>query len=407
MVSKSSRMAYLLIGLGFILRLAYVQFINPIGSSLYSDMAGYVQVADLIKNGEWRVSHFFQPIGYPYIILILKSLSSDWISLLQWVHIFIGTMTLWIVWKTAKDSFGEKIGLISLGIAAIHLPWIAFVGLALAETFFIFFLSILACLTLKLVREGKAGTAAMWAIIFFLAFLAKGTHVFLGPLFVLTFFYYHRKKAIKNLLVICLIMSAELLGHGLFTKQKIGHFQISASAGGLNFVEGKCPLKNNADSAGYSWLSPLYYQLDMNKQKRWDRPFTDSAYFMNEGLKCIIDNPFVLIQSIEGIPFLFFGNTLWPANQSKIANQMRLYEMLFSCFALVGLIVFIRFINYSPHKQEEILVWILPIVAVMLCVYIFKSELRFRVPFDIWFIPVAVKGWSILFKAKVTSPQQL
>jgi hypothetical protein len=166
-------------------------------------------------------------------------------------------------------------------------------------------------------------------------------------------------------------------------------------------VEGKCPIKNNADNAGYSWLSPLYHQLRLDTMKRWDRPFTDSAYFMNEGLNCIKNNPYVLIQSLEGIPFLFFGNTLWPANQSRLKSEMRLYELYFSCFCLLGLIVYLRFFKYSTNQREEILVWILPILSVMICVYIFKSEIRFRIPFDVWIIPVAVKGWSLLFKARV------
>lgn len=401
MVSKNSRIAYIIIALGFFLRWAYVWFINPISSSIYSDMANYVQVADLINNGEWRPSHFFQPIGFPYFILILKKLSTDWMTTLEWIHIWTSTLTLCIVWKTAKESFGEKIGLLSLAIASIHLPWISFTGLAIAENLFILFLSILAWLSLKLIREEKKTIAALWALVFFIAFLTKGTHVFFGPLFVLTVFYFYKKSVTLNLLIICLIMSGGLLAHGLFTKSKINHFQISASAGGLNFVEGKCPLKNNADSAGYSWLSPLYHQLGLNKQKRWDRPFTDSGYFMKEGVNCIIEQPFVLIQSLEGIPFLFFGNTLWPANQSKISNQMRLYELFFSCFCLIGLAVYFRFLYENPNRREEIIVWVLPILSIFLCVYIFKSEIRFRIPFDVWIIPVAVKGWSLLFKAKL------
>ena len=401
MVTKNSRIAYILIALGFLLRLAYVHFINPIGSSFYSDMANYAKVADLIKIGDWRATHFFQPIGFPYVILALKSFAADWVTALEWLHILTSTLSLWFFWQTAKESLGEKVGRVSLAIATVHLPWIAFTGLALSENLFILFLTILAWLTLQLVRKEKTRFAVLWALTFFIAFLTKGTHIFYGPLFVMALFYFYRKKAIKNLVIICLIMSAGLIGHGLFTKSKIDHFQISASAGGLNFVEGKCTIKNNADNAGYTWLSPLYHQLRLDKMKRWDRPFTDSAYFMNEGLNCIKNNPYVLIQSIEGIPFLFFGNTLWPANQSRLKSEMRLYELYFSCFCLLGLIVYLRFFKYSTNKHEEILVWILPILSVMICVYIFKSEIRFRIPFDVWIIPVAVKGWSLLFKARV------
>jgi hypothetical protein len=401
MPNKKSLPAYIIIALGFFLRLAYVQLINPISSSIFSDMNNYVSIADSINAGIWRASHFFQPIGFPYLILNLKNLTTDWMSWLEWIHILTSTCSLWFLWQTAKESFGEKIGLISLGLASVHLPWIAFAGLALAENIYIFLLTVLAWLTLKLVREEKPKQAIFWAFFFFLAFLIKGTLVFYGPLFIFTLFYFFRQRAIRNILLISVIMLVGLIGHGLFTKAKIGHFQISASAGGLNLVEGKCPLKNNADSAGYSWLSPLYHQLGLNQLKRWDHPFTDSAFFTQEGLKCIKENPFVLIQSFEGIPYLFFGNTLWPVNQSKIAKEMRLYELYYSCFCVIGLICYFRFLKSSDAKREEVLVWVLPLVSIMLCVYIFKSEIRFRIPFDVWFIPVAVKGWSQLFKAKV------
>jgi hypothetical protein len=38
-------------------------------------------------------------------------------------------------------------------------------------------------------------------------------------------------------------------------------------------------------------------------------------------------------------------------------------------------------------------------LALFLCVYVFKSEIRFRVPFDVFFMPVALSGWtSIVFR---------
>lgn len=402
MKSLPSRIAFIILLVGFLLRLGYVQFIGPVARSIYSDMANYVYVADLINNGEWRITHFFQPIGFPYIILLIKLITPDWTRMLEWIHIISSCLSCWLVWKTARESFGERIALISLLITSIHLPWISFTGLALAETLFILFLSLLAWLSLKLVRSLKVKYALLWSITFFLAFLMKGTHVFYGPLLLLGLLYFKRKDSLKVLATISILMGALLIGHGLFTKAKVGKFSFSASAGGLNFVEGKCPQKNNADNAGYSWLSPLYHQLGMTEQKKWNKPFTDSSYFMQEGLKCIKKNPYVLIQSLEGIPFLFMGNTLWPANQSRISPQIRLYELLFAVFSITGLIIFFRYFLLLPNKMEDMLVWILPILSIFVCVYIFKSEIRFRVPFDVWIIPVAVNGWSQLLKARIT-----
>ena len=401
MTTKHSRLAFALIALGFFLRLAYVQFIHPIGFSIYSDMSNYLSIADMILKNNWQVTHFFQPIGYPYLLMILQKLSPSWMTLLEWLQISTSSLSLYVIWKMTKESFGEDLGLWALGISTIHFPWIFFTGIALAENLFIFFLSLLAFAALKLVHSNKSRFAVLWSLFFFLAFLTKGTHVFLAPLFVVGLLHYKKKLAIKNVIIIISIVSSGLIAHGFFTESKIGKFQMSASAGGLNFVEGKCPIKHNADSAGYTWLSPLYYQMGLHQKKVWDHPFTDSAYFMKEGFHCIKKYPLTLIQSFEGIPFLFMGNTLWPANQLKHASFIRLYEMIFVLFCIVGLTSYFRFLNSSTNRAEEILIWVLPIVSLFLCVYIFKSEIRFRIPFDIWIIPIGVKGWSQLIKAKI------
>ncbi len=401
MISKTNRIAYIILGISFILRLYYVFFVQPMSSAIFSDMKNYIYVADLIADGEWYPQNFFQPIGFPYLILILKKLSQNWIFWLESIQIIASVATLWFFWQTTKEVFGEKIGLISLGIGAIHFPWIVFVGLALAESLFIFLLSLLAWISLRFYRDQKTIYAVAWGMVFFLAFLIKGTHVFFGPLFLIGLFYY-KNTSFKNIVIISLVVGSGLLAHGFFTLSTIGKFQISASAGGLNFVEGKCGLKNNADSAGYSWLSPLYYQLDLHAMQKWDEPFVNSSYFMKEGMKCIVNNPLVLIQSLEGIPFLFMGNTLWPANQFKTSGWMRFYELLYALFSIGGLIVYVRFLNSSENKIEQITLWCLPVLALFLCVYIFKSEIRFRIPFDVWIIPMSLKGWMELKAARIT-----
>jgi len=80
------QIAYAAILLGCVVRILYVQCFNPMENFMFSDMANYVQVADLIQKGDWRATHFFQPIGFPYLILFLKSNFSNWMLLLEWIH---------------------------------------------------------------------------------------------------------------------------------------------------------------------------------------------------------------------------------------------------------------------------------------------------------------------------------
>jgi hypothetical protein len=196
---------------------------------------------------------------------------------------------------------------------------------------------------------------------------------------------------------VSVVVGTGLLLHGAFTYRAIGEFEMISSEGGLNFVEGKCPSKRNFDSTGAAWYSPLYGQLGITAAKQWDRPFTDSAYFMNEGLKCIRRNPVVLVTSLEGIPFLFVGNFLWPASQFTTAPLTRLYDQVLGLWLAIGLAIGYRSLwPLTVRTYPVFIAWALPMLGLFLCVYVFKSEIRFRVPFDVWLIPVAASGWALL-----------
>lgn len=113
----------------------------------------------------------------------------------------------------------------------------------------------------------------------------------------------------------------------------------------------------------------------------------------------------VLIQSLESIPFLFYGNTLWPFNRLSMAGLTRLYELFLVIFFIPGISMFLlRFKNFAGPK--EFVMWICPVIAIFLCVYIFKAEMRYRIPFDLWFIPIAAKGWLELSAIRDLKPSE-
>lgn len=385
-----------LLFLALVLRIAAV-VINPPGSTMYSDMANYGFIADNILAGVWSSSHFLPAIGFSLIVAAFKRLFTDWSGALAVYHVAISTATVWLVWKTATRAFGETIGVLSLALAAVHVPWIVLTAVALSETTFTFQMAVLAWASLEVVERPSVRWAALWGLMFVTGFWVKGTHAFLGPMFllgVLVWRRWSRDTIVKVALPISTVVGAGLILHGVLSYETTGIFRISAAASGLNFIEGKCPSKRNYDSTGSTWLSPVYYQPDITTAKRWDRPFTDSGYFMKEGLKCIGRDPLVLVQSFESIPFLFVGNYLWPATHSSVAPQARLYELVTGPFLMAGVALWL--LARWPWRREqwgELLVWAVPLAAICLCVYVFKSEIRFRVPFDVWFIPMAFEGW--------------
>jgi hypothetical protein len=374
---------------------------HPVTRSLFSDMHNYSSMADEIAQGLWKPTHFFQPVGFAYLLSLFRRLPIPWGTTLGLYQLVLSTATVGLVWRSADRAFGPRAARLALLVAAVHAPWVLLSTLTLPETTFTFLLAVLVRVGLELIERPAAHWAALWGGVFIAAFWIKGTHVFLGPLFVLgvlAWKHWSRDVLLRVAMPLCGVVAAGLLLHGVITLRTIGRFQMTASAGGLNFVEGKCPSKRNFDSTGAQWYSPIYAQLGITTAKMWDRPFTDSSYFMKEGLKCIRDNPLVLVESLEGIPFLVIGNFMWPGTQISIAPLMRLYELCFAPWLIVGLAVWLR--RRWPVRAAhaaDLIVWLLPLIALCVCVYVFKSESRFRVPFDVWLIPMAAQGWTLLW----------
>ena len=385
-----------LLVLALALRIAALE-IHPIGASLFADMDNYRQIADHIVAGEWAPGHFLPAIGFSLILAGFKRLFANWTGALAVFHAVLSMATVWLVWKCATRAFGPRVGVLSLLLAAVHVPWIVFTTVALSETTFTFLMAVVVWASLEIVERPSLRWSALWGLAFVAGFWMKGTPAFLGPLFLAGVLVRERwsRAAITTVAVpLCTVVGAGLLLHGVLTYRTTGEFRISASAGGLNFMEGKCPSKRNYDNTGLTWLSPVYAQLGMTSAKMWDRPFTDSGYFMKEGLKCIAADPVVLVQSFENIPFLFVGNYMWPATQFSVAPLVRLYELVTGPFLMAGVALWL--LARWPRRREawgELVVWGAPLLGLCLCVYVFKSEIRFRVPFDVWFIPMAFAGW--------------
>jgi hypothetical protein len=391
---------FLLFILALGLRTAFVLY-HPLQSFLISDVANYVRIANFINQGTWDSFHFFQPIGFPFLLSIFMKFSQNWILPFTVFQTTVSLATVYFSWKSAERLLGKKTGLVALLVFALHVPWILYNGYALSETAYMFLLSLLLWQTQPLLENLTPRRSMFWGLTFFLAFLIKGTHVFLAPIFVIGLLTGRNKRALVSSFVVCSSIGLGLLFHGAFAYQKTGKFFLSASAGGLNFVEGKCPSKKNFDSRGILWWSPLYYQLRMSEEKRWPEAFDNSKYFMKEGLKCIGNRPIVLLESLENIFFLFYGNFLWPVQELKI-GLLRTYELAWGFCSLAG--IFFYFLGICRTRDlESFLTWGAPIGAIFLCVYVFKGEIRFRIPFDVYIIPVAIKGWGyVLAKERTT-----
>lgn len=370
--------------------------LHPMETAIFSDMRGYVHRAQQIMNGNYDLIHFFQPVGYPLWIAFWRGVAEGEWGLLKLSHVILVTLSVFLGWRTARYILPDKLAIAALFLLTFHIQWWALASYALAETLFTFLITALTWSLVRWAANSRKRDAMLIGLFFGLAFYVKGSAVFFPPVLLVWSLLrsFHCKTSFRNTLIHLVIMGvcalAIALGHGVFSQIKYGQFKLGADAGGLNFVEGKCPAKYNFDNEGASWLSPLHNYLGETEEKHWDVPFSDQAYYWRQGWECIKENPTVMLTSFRYVYYLFAGNPLWP-----VGAQEAFYEGWFTVVILP--LFLIGLLTASRHWDQPVLVPALLLLSLFLVAWVFKSELRFRVPFDAIIMIYAVLGARTLW----------
>ncbi len=383
------------IALAAIVRLWYIFWAHLPEDHIFSDMQGYVDRANRFFSERKSPYDFFQPIGYSFLLALTFNFEPQYL-VIKILHFLASLGTVVLSWRAAARLIGEKMALWVLAILAIHPPLISLSGFFLAETVYALLLSILFYLFTAWAFPWSLRQAFALGLFFYFAAFFKGNHILFLPIFALWLVWGRQfaKKNLSSLLAFALGIGLLAGAHGVYSYHQTGTALWGPQAGGLNFVEGKCPDKKNSDSGNTSWTSPLFAQTRPITHKHWDHPFWDQSFFFKQGLNCIAKDPAVLIESLSSIGYLFFGNQLWPANVSEFRRLSEWYGVMFGMFLFPAMLLGLVFAFQRSWTKEQLpylLVW-----TIMLTVFVFKSEIRFRVPFDGIIITLAVLGWSRL-----------
>ncbi|WP_413574850.1 ArnT family glycosyltransferase [Bdellovibrio sp. HCB290] len=366
---------------GFLLRFWTTQIAMPPEMFLFSDMAAYFHRGVQMMKGSFDMGQTFQPIGYTVYGLALRLLG-DW-ELHKWVSIFVSMGTVLLAYLLVLKNFGRTAAFLTLTFVALDVPQIGFTARYMAESPYSFLIMATLWWIMKALESNRLRDYFTVGLLLMLSFYFKGNHAFFVPAFGLWLLYRERaqlKSAILKVVVMAMGCVVVMTPHLAFTKIAYQKMQWGPTAGALNFVEGKCPSKNNADSNGSSWMSPLFVTLNETTFKKWDRPFTDQSYFWKAGADCVRENPWVMLESLRFINYLFYGNSTWPISGSKIGFMYDIWAPIFEWgllpLALLGALA------YARRRNDYAEVGALLVLTIFFTVYIFKSENRFRAPFD-------------------------
>lgn len=366
--------------------------VHPMETALYSDMKDYIQRASQIGNEEYLLIHFFQPIGYSLWVWFWRDMANGGWVLLKLTHVFLVAGSVYFGWQTARRLLPASGALLVLLLLTFHVQWWQMASFAMSETLYTFLLTAMLWFSVRWANECRTSDAILVGLLFGVGFYVKGSAVFFPPLLLCwSIWRVARNKlalrlAVKQLLIMGASALAVAMLHGTFSKLYYGQFKLEAGAtGGLNFVEGKCRAKYHFDSVGGYWLSPLHAYLGEVEEKHWDVPFSDQQYYWREGWKCIQENPVVVLTSLRYIYYLFAGNPLWPAEQGVTWYEVWFALIIVPLF-LVGLL------KAARQWDAPVMVPALLLLSLLLLAWVFKSELRYRVPFDAIIMIYAVLG---------------
>lgn len=373
---------------------------HPPWAAVFSDMAGYVHNADQILSGKVTSQTFFQPVGFPAFLALLRKIGLGYRALAP-IHVVLGTLTVYLAGRIAARLDGERTGLLTTFVLAVHWSLAYMSGYYMGETLYAFLITLMAWLMVATgLRRGWHAIAV--GAVLGISYWIKG---YSGPMLMLMLAYFglrfvrdrgQRWRWFKVAFLLTAVFATQPALHREVTFRTTGDAQWGASTSGLNLVEGKCPWKRNEDSSGYGWWSPLYVQQHKGAYKKWPRPFTDAKYFQQQAIQCIKDNPKVMVESVVHVAELFVRNYLWPASgDDRFRKFEQVYEKFFLGFVFPGLVFGFWRLSRSIRAQKNLFVLavIVPILTICGVVYIGKSEIRYRLPFDPFFCIVASAGW--------------
>jgi hypothetical protein len=399
-----------------VVRALWLDLVQEPSRALYSDMAGYYERSwELFHSERWSPFVTFQGLGYPLLLGLLRKLwanDPDVGIVTGWLQLGASMAALAVMVHLTRRIAGPRWAIVALFLGAIHVPWLFFNSVYMPEAPFTAVLALTGLALLRLAQDrgahwrwvlllGLGGAAGAWL---------KSLHLFIGPIAAVVWLYPLRRgwKGAARIFAGWFLALALFfwIPHGTISLVKTGRFIASPSAGGLNFVEGKCPWKENIDVDGYRYWSPLFVQLGKQNTKSWPASFLDQRFFYARGFECIAKRPIVLLESLDAIRLLVFGNRLWPAGDRGRSGWLNdTWAAVFTWPLALGVVLAFAFAlvrtvrirgAHGPPAQPLADLWlalIVPALSVFTTVWIMKSEVRFRVPFDVFFFPLAIWGW--------------
>lgn len=387
--------------LAFSLRLYYSLVAHPISGFIFSDMQNYYGTAERLIDGNTELQNIFYPPGYSILIaFLIKAFPTQAINLLAVLQSAIGTITIYLFFRLSQKILRPHYANLFLLGLALYFPFIDYSGYLLSETLATFMLVLPIWICVTFINYRRYFWLFACVIVLGLGSLIRANIWLTGTLIIIWSLCYlwikanfHFRKMIKPLLVTLCGFITSLCLTGLVYFQAGGKIDFTSLNGGLNFMQGQCLIGHATDINGWAFGPPIFMQRNLHAVKTFPEAFLNSSYFYLEGLSCLSAYPVRILQKPLENYYMFFGNTAWPSSdQPRFSILMSTSHALFNLFVLPGLLLSL-ILRPLIGRKYHFLLWLI-IVSSLITSIIFYADIRYRIPYDGFYILLAFWGYS-------------
>ena len=413
------RIVWALLIVGSLARAAYVFVLHPAVDHVYSDMEGYVHRAlawaAFGRRGE-GIADTVYPFGPTIYFGLLSRLDPGWraAAVVQW-GASVGIVGL--VWTIARRLYGNAVAVAALAITSIYFPLIHYAGLFMAENPFTLAGLATFRLFLAAIDDDDLARATAWALLAgitaAMAASFKGTvlapAVAVGVVW-LVLAVRARRKGVAAVVIGALVGAATV---SLPLAQRCTDLErtqvcLASTNGAMNVLMGH-----------YGEIGPFYWYDDARNSwwvfespaavlhgytARADLPWPPYDMRANLALakRWVIAHPSLALRlSFEHVADLVAGRTLWPAAEMWGIDWGIVWQWLFWLLvlpaALLRIVVMLpAMIRFDAKAAPE---WLLvaPLAGLAATAFLTIGEVRYRIPFDAFFIILAARGYVALW----------
>ena len=407
---------------GVALRVLYTLSIQRPDSLIYSDMGIYVGLARRMVAGipliRPDVTH---PLGYASLLAFLIG-SSRSLALAINVQLVVSCLVPLTVGLLGAAAYGRRTGYLAVVFASLYFPFIEYGALFLSEVHFIFWMALTfaswfaarrarrravalgltavggLCLSVATALKSVALPAA------FMYFVVEGVALVVGrPTDGPRVSWLARLAPLKPWLLrgaLVAVAAAPLLGvlARVCTRANDGQFCVTGNKMGADFLMGH-----------YGRIADIEWVTEGHDQFRFGSPgallrhydaharvmfsITDNKANTAEAWRWIGKHPGeAIVLSLDHIYDTFFGSSMWPSFNSGMWPFANLSEYIFIVLLFVPTVLACAGIvkrGWRAALTSRTALALAPVLALTITVAIATGEVRYRIPFDVFFIVVA------------------